>query len=59
MDKEAAIGLAKRFSELVSQHIPARHIVLYGSYAKGTARPDGKTITFICLRPEGRVQGQS
>jgi len=40
MDKEAAIVLAERFSELVSQHIPARRIVLYGSYAKGTAEPD-------------------
>lgn len=32
--------MARRYSELVSQHMPARQIVLYGSYAKGTAKPD-------------------
>ena len=54
MDKEAAIGLAKRFSELVSQHMPARHIVLYGSYAKGTARPDSDIdIAVIVDKVEG------
>ena len=40
MDKEAAIGLARRFSELVSQHMSARFIVLHGSYAEGTASSD-------------------
>lgn len=38
--QERAIGLARRYSELVSQHMPARQVVLYGSYAKGTAKPD-------------------
>ena len=40
MDKESAISLAKQYSELVSQHMPAKYIVLYGSYAKGTATSD-------------------
>ena len=54
MDKEAAIGLAKRFSELVSQHMPARHIVLYGSYAKGTAGSDSDIdIAVIVDKVEG------
>lgn len=54
MDNEAAIGLAKRFSELVSQHVPARHTVLYGSYAKGTARPDSDIdIAVIVDKLEG------
>jgi hypothetical protein len=35
MDKELNISLAKRYSELVSQQISAKYIVLYGSYAKG------------------------
>ena len=54
MDKETAIGLAKRFSELASQHVSARHIVLYGSYAKGTAKPDSDIdIAVIVDRLEG------
>ena len=40
MDKESAISLAKQYSELVSQHMSAKYIVLYGSYAKGTATQD-------------------
>ena len=40
MDKELNISLAKRYSELVSQQISAKYIVLYGSYAKGTATSD-------------------
>jgi len=40
MDKESAINLAKQYSELVSQHMSARLVVLYGSYAKGIATPD-------------------
>ncbi len=40
MDKESAVSLAKQYSELVSQHMSARLVVLYGSYAKGTATPD-------------------
>ncbi|MEA4884366.1 MAG: nucleotidyltransferase domain-containing protein [Clostridia bacterium] len=54
MDKESAISLAKRYSELVSQHISARHIVLYGSYAKGTATPDSDIdIAVIVDKLEG------
>jgi predicted nucleotidyltransferase len=40
MDKESAISLAKQYSKLVSQHMSAKYVVLYGSYAKGTATPD-------------------
>ena len=40
MDKELNISLAKRYSELVSQQISAKYIVLYGSYAKGAATSD-------------------
>lgn len=40
MDKGTAIDIARRYSELVSEHFPAKMVVLYGSCAKETARPD-------------------
>ena len=40
MDNESVIELAKKYSELVSKHLPVRQVILYGSYAKGTAAPD-------------------
>lgn len=40
MDKTSALAIAKKYSELVSQHLPVRQVVLYGSYAKETAGPD-------------------
>lgn len=54
MDKEAAIGLARRYSALVNQHMLTRHIILYGSSAKGTATPDSDIdIAVIVDRIDG------
>lgn len=40
MDNESIIDLAKRYSALVRQNFNTKHILLYGSYAKGTASRD-------------------
>lgn len=40
MDKTAALAIAKKYSDLVSRHLPVKQVVLYGSYAKDTAGPD-------------------
>ena len=40
MDKNEAIILAKRYKELVSQHLQIKALYLYGSYSKGTQNPD-------------------
>jgi predicted nucleotidyltransferase len=54
MDRESAISLAKRYSELVSQHISTKYVVLYGSYAKGTATADSDIdIAVIVDRLDG------
>jgi uncharacterized protein len=37
MDKESVIAIAKEYAQLVIQHIKPVEIILYGSYAKGTA----------------------
>lgn len=37
MDKDAIIALAKEYSMLVVERFPVEQIVLYGSFAKGTA----------------------
>lgn len=40
MDKTAAVGVATKYSQLLNRHFSAKMVVLFGSYAKGTARPD-------------------
>ena len=40
MDKRAIIKIAKEYAKLVIQNIKPVEIILYGSYAKGTARED-------------------
>jgi predicted nucleotidyltransferase len=40
MDKRAVIKIAKEYAKLVIQNINPIEIILYGSYAKGTARKD-------------------
>jgi len=44
MDKEAVIDRVKQYSDLVRQNFNVRKVVLYGSYAKGTAREDYSDI---------------
>ncbi|NLJ25327.1 MAG: nucleotidyltransferase domain-containing protein [Firmicutes bacterium] len=40
MDQESVVMLTKKYAELVRQSMPVRQVILYGSYAKGTAVPD-------------------
>jgi len=40
MDKETALGCARRFANEVAKEIKPEQIVLYGSYASGRARDD-------------------
>ena len=54
MDKESVINLAKKYSELVSEHMSVKQIVLYGSYARETADPDSDIdIAVIVEKLEG------
>ncbi len=49
MDYKEAVLKAKKFSELALDIIKPEVIVLYGSYAKGTASEDSDIdIAFIC-----------
>ena len=40
MDKSSIIKIAEEYAKLVLQNIKPIEIILYGSYAKGTARED-------------------
>ena len=40
MDKSTVIKIAKDYVKLVLQNMKPKEIILYGSYAKGTARED-------------------
>lgn len=41
MGKREAVRIAKKFGRaLITSGIPINHLILYGSHAKGTARPD-------------------
>jgi len=44
MDKEAVIDRIRQYSDLVRRDFNVRKVVLYGSYAKGTAREDHSDI---------------
>ena len=48
MDKRAIIKIAKEYAKLVIQNIKPVEIILYGSYAKGTAREDSD-IDFVVV----------
>ena len=37
MDKAAAVERVKRYADAVSQVLPVKKVILYGSYAKGSA----------------------
>ena len=36
MDKDQAIGIAKRYKKLVAEKLPVKALYIYGSYSKGT-----------------------
>ncbi len=37
MDREQAIEIAKKYSEIVAVHLPVKKVYLYGSYSADTA----------------------
>lgn len=54
MDKGKAIELAKQYKSLVSKDFTEAKIYLYGSYSKGTARPDSDIdIAVVVPRVDG------
>jgi predicted nucleotidyltransferase len=54
MDKESVVRLAQRYSDLVRRYLPVKQVLLYGSYAKGTALPDSDIdIAVIVDRVDG------
>ena len=38
MDTQQAIDLVRRYADVVRVHFPVRKVILYGSYARGTAQ---------------------
>ena len=40
MDKREVIEKVKKYSDVVRSHFPVKLVILYGSYAKATARED-------------------
>ncbi|OOP57745.1 MAG: hypothetical protein AYP45_01880 [Candidatus Brocadia carolinensis] len=49
MDKEKVIERVKQYSDLVRQNFCVKKIVLYGSYAKGSARKDSDIDVAVVL----------
>ena len=54
MDEECVINKVRAYSELVRQHFDVEKVILFGSYAKGTAREDSDIDVAVVLktRPE-------
>jgi len=44
MDKQIVIERVKQYADLVRQNFNVRKVILYGSYAKGTARENESDI---------------
>ena len=40
MDKEKALELARKYKEVVAEHLPVKALYLYGSYSKGNFTED-------------------
>lgn len=40
MDQEQVIGIAKEYSEKVRIHMDIKKVILFGSHAKGSSKPD-------------------
>jgi len=40
MDKATVINRVRAYSEIVRKHFPVKAVILFGSHAQGTARPE-------------------
>ena len=49
MDKKQAVELVRDYAEVVRQNFPVKEIILYGSYAKETARKDSDIDVAVIL----------
>ena len=49
MDKEKVIERVKQYSDLVRQNFRVKKIILYGSYAKGSAKKDSDIDVAVVL----------
>src|SRR3972149_8343737 len=49
MDKETVIERVKQYSDLVRQNFRVKKIILYGSYAKGSAKKDSDIDVAVVL----------
>lgn len=55
MDKREAIKIVKKFAGALKKHgISADYLILYGSYAKGNARPDSDIDVAVVSKSFGK-----
>lgn len=54
MDKKQAIEIARRYKDMVAQHLPLKALYLFGSYSKGGYTEESDIdIAVIVSRPIG------
>lgn len=54
MDKTTVIEIAKRYAQRIIQHMQPIEVILYGSYAKGTAKEESDIdIAVVVSKVEG------
>ena len=49
MDKETVIERVRKFSDIVRDNFPVKMVILYGSYARGTAGEDSDIDVAVVL----------
>jgi predicted nucleotidyltransferase len=49
MDKKTVIEQVRRFSDVVKDNFPVKMVILYGSYARGTAGEDSDIDVAVVL----------
>src|SRR3990172_3096495 len=59
MDKEKVIERVKQYSDLVRQNFRVKKIILYGSYAKGSAKKDSDIDVVLSSIDEDFLMSES